>query len=193
MKRSAAGFLANMASVGIASLVLSGSHAAEPGLKNPAGTYEVRICRTACLTTGDEGVLVKGYLVLFANPLQKHDLARVPSASTRLDRNGLPNACFLLKKLPGRTYTGYAGIDDSGFTIWSIEGDELQVSLYRSPDAGYRASMRATTKHFEGTGKSWGVGAAAPREANTDYVLFRRTGESDIKRCEPTAKDSSAK
>ena len=171
------------AAMSIGLLMLSPLHAAEKDIETPAGSYEVRICKTACLATSDEGLLVKGHLVLFPGSIEKHDLDRLRSLDFRRERDAAPNACFVLEKMAA-SYAGYAGIDKSGLAAWSVTGDELIFDLMRSPDAGYRVSVRATTKGFEGTGRSWGVGVAAPRERGPEYVMLRRTGESDIRKCE---------
>lgn len=181
--------LVRTASVGIACLVLSSSQAAEHNLKTPAGTYEVWICKTACSVIDEESVVVKGHVVLFTATLEKNELARFSSASLRYLRDKPPNACFALEKLPGSAYHGYAGIQESGLTVWSVTGDELKLTLMRSPDAGYRVSVRPTATGFEGEGTSWGAGAAAPLEPGPDSIILRRTGESDIRRCEQMVRD----
>ena len=170
-------------------LVLSSSQAAEHLPTTPAGTYEIRICKTACSASDEESVLIKGYVVLFATSLEKHELARFPSTSLRYLSDKSPNACFALQKIPGRAYTGYAGIQSLGLTVWSVTGDELKLMLMRSADAGYRVSVRSTATGFEGEGTSWGAGVAAPPELGPDAIVLRRIGESDIRRCEQILRD----
>lgn len=175
--------LVKVASVGSAALMLSSAQAAGQPLETPAGTYEIRICKTACVAGEDEGVVVKGHVVLFSAVLDKQEIARIPSASLRYVPNNAPNACFVLEKMSGRDYKGYAGIDESGFTAWSVTDDQPKLSLFRSPDAGYQVSLRPTTKGFEGEGTSWGAGVAAPPERGPDFVVLQNVGKSDIRRC----------
>jgi hypothetical protein len=93
------------------------------------------------------------------------------------------NGCFELEKLPDRGYRGYAGIEKAGLTAWKIEGDELQFMLFRSPDAGYKVSVRSMKTGFAGTGQSWGAGVAAPPEPRTEKVVLRRTGAAEVSQC----------
>lgn len=170
-------------SVVAACLVVSSARAAD--LPPVAGTYEISICRDACPATGDENVLVKGHLVLFPAQLNDGDLARLEAAHVSSSHVQQPNGCFTLQKLPGRTYKGYAGIDEAGLTTWSIEGNELLFALYRSPDAGYKVTAQRSTTGFAGTGKSWGAGVAAPQAPGPEDVVARRIGDADMKHCEP--------
>lgn len=170
------------AAVQVAACVgISFAHAAEPLEQSVAGSYDVLICKDSCPAAGDQGVLLKGRLVLFAAQLQPAERDRL-----RLSRSFMGaelNGCFALEKLPDRGYKGYAGIDKAGLTSWSIEGDELHFLLYRSPDAGYRVIVRRTKIGFEGTGQSWGAGVAAPPERTSERVVLRRTGVAEVSRC----------
>jgi hypothetical protein len=175
--------LVRAAAVSIACLMFS-SQAAGQQPATPAGSYEVRICKKACTAADDESVLVKGYVVLFEKALAEDVAGRLPSGSFDHLLYKSFNACFALQKVPGRAYKGYAGIQKSGVTFWSAAGEELQLSLMRSPDAGYGVSLRPTAMGLEGEGRSWGAGVAAPQERVPDYVAFSRVGESDVRRCE---------
>jgi hypothetical protein len=148
-----------------------------------AGTYEILICKSSCPVTGDENVLIRGRLVLFPMDLTQPDLARIHSSHFSHLGRQVPNACFALDKLQGRTYAGYAGIDKEGLTAWSIEGDELHFALYHSPDAGYKVTAQRTTMGFDGTGRSSGVGVAAPVGLSPDKVIARRIGDADMGQC----------
>jgi hypothetical protein len=157
------------------------AHAAEPLEKSVAGSYDVLICKDSCPASGDQGVLLKGRVVLFAASLQQTERDRL-----RLEDSFMGpevNGCFALEKLPDRGYKGYAGITKAGLTAWSIEGDELRFLLYRSPDAGYRVIVQRTKIGFEGTGQSWGAGVAAPPERTPEKVVLRRTGAAEVSRC----------
>lgn len=165
-------------------LLAAQAHAAELPEKSFAGTYEILICKDSCPANGEKDVIVKGRLVLFSTNFQQSELARL-EASGLSPMRGEPasNACFELEKLPGRNYKGYAGIDKAGLTGWSIEGDELHFALFHSPDAGYRVTAKRTAFGFDGTGKSWGAGVAAPVGATLDTVVLRRTGAADLSQC----------
>lgn len=156
--------------------------AAEHDMTTLAGVYEVQICKLTCATSDDGTVVVRGYLVLFSEALSRSELARFPSTHVR--HVSSPNACFMLEKVPGRAYAGYAGINKSGLTTWSVTSAELTFSLMRSADAGYKVSVRSSVAGFDGEGTSWGVGAAAPPEPGPDHVRLRRVGRSDVRRCE---------
>lgn len=168
----------------VACLGISYAHAAGLPEQSVAGSYEILICKGSCPAAGDRDVWVKGRLVLFPANLRQPELARVHVSS---HMHGIPNGCFGLKKLPGRSYVGYAGIEEAGTTEWSIEGDQLHFALYHSPDAGYRVTVQRTTTGFDGTGQSWGVGMGAPKDSTLDKVVLRRTGAADLRQCPPKA------
>jgi hypothetical protein len=122
--------------------------------------------------------------MLFPTDFQQPELARLESSGLRPMRGEPPsNGCFGLEKLQGRNYKGYAGIDEAGLTGWSIEGDELHFALYHSADAGYKVAATRRTIGFDGTGRSWGAGVAAPVGATLDKVVLRRTGAADLSQC----------
>lgn len=111
----------------VACLGISYAHAADLPEQSVAGSYEILICKGPCAAAGDKNVLVSGRLVLFPVNLQQPELARVHVS--RHMYGDKPNGCFGLKKLPGRSYVGYAGIEKAGTTAWSIEGDQLHFAL----------------------------------------------------------------
>jgi hypothetical protein len=167
-------------------LLLLAAHAdaAELHEESIAGTYELLICKDSCPTAGDKDVLIKGRLVLFPTNFQPPELARLESLGLSPMRGeSPPNGCFGLEKLEGRKYQGYAGIDKAGLTSWSIQGHELLFALFRSPDAGYKVTAQRTTSGFDGSGRSWGAGVAAPQGATVDKVVLRRTRGADLSQC----------
>jgi hypothetical protein len=165
----------------MALLGISYAQAAEVPAQSVAGTYEVLICTGSCASARDQDVVVKGRVVLFANSLRPQELARVHLPGRRM--RGEPNGCFALEKVPGRTYEGYAGIEDAELTSWSIGNDELTFTLFRSPDAGYKVAAHRAETGFTGTGRSWGAGVAAPKVTTPDRVVLRRTGAADLSQC----------
>ena len=164
----------------MACLAISQAQAVEPPEASIAGPYEILICKDSCPASGDENVWVKGHVVLFPVSLDQRDLKRLSAsrfASTA------PNGCFALARLQENTYRGYAGIDKTGVTAWSIKGDGLQFDLYRSPDAGYKVTAQRTEQGFDGEGKSWGAGVAAPVGIGPDKIVMRRIGVADLSHC----------
>jgi hypothetical protein len=163
-----------------------GAHAADMSPESIAGTYEVLICKDACPSWGSKGVLAKGRLVLFAQRLTPQEIEQVTAANVSSMRTQRPNGCFGLEKKDS-SYQGYAGIEKAGLTEWSVGDVGLSFLLYRSPDAGYRVDAErrneSDKKNFDGTGKSWGAGVAAPQEPSLDKVVLRRTGAASLKTC----------
>jgi hypothetical protein len=167
----------------MACLAISQAQAVEPPEPSIAGTYEILICKDSCSAGGDENVWVKGRVVLFPTSLEQSDLKRFSSSRFYRTPGQAANGCYALARLQENVYRGYAGIDKSGVTAWSIKDDVLHVDLYRSPDAGYRVTAQRTEQGFEGEGKSWGVGVAAPVGLGPDKIVMRRIGVADLSHC----------
>lgn len=180
MTHRAADFSRKVALRLVACLAISQAQAIEPPEEPIAGTYEILICKDSCPASGDENVWVKGQVVLFPTSLEQGDLKRF--SSSRFSSTA-PNGCYALQKLQEHGYLGYAGIDKTGVTAWSIEADGLHFALYRSPDAGYKVTAQRTKTGFDGEGKSWGAGVAAPVGAGLDKVVMRRIGVADLSHC----------
>lgn len=151
-----------------------------------AGTYEILICKDSCPARGDKGVLAKGRVVLFAQSLTPQEIEQVTAANVSTLRSQHPNGCFGLEKKDS-TYHGYAGIEKAALTEWSIADVGLTFLLYRSADAGYRVTAqrndRGNKRGFDGNGKSWGAGVAAPQDPSLDQIVLRRTGDAKLKTC----------
>jgi hypothetical protein len=79
----------------------------------------------------------------------------------------------------------FAALNENGFSAWAMKNDEIEFSMFRSPDAGYQVTVRLKGFDFVGAGSSWGAGAAAPHFSN-DVVVGRRTGPPDATQCIPT-------
>ncbi len=75
--------------------------------------------------------------------------------------DGMGNGWFELRST-GPEVKSYAGITPGGLLHWkrAAGADSASFALYRSPDAGYEVSVRATPTGFRGEGHSWGAGAA---------------------------------
>lgn len=164
-----------------------GVHAADMSPESIAGTYDVLICKDSCPSLGSKGVLARGRLVLFAQGLTAQEVEQMTAANVPTLRSAkAPNGCFALEKKDS-SYQGYAGIDKVGLTQWSIGDLGLTFHLYRSPDAGYRVDARrkneSDKKNFDGTGKSWGAGVAAPQDSTLDKVVLKRTSDASLKAC----------
>ena len=148
----------------------------------PAGTYEVLICKGACSFTERANVVVKGVLVWMpaaftsteVTELRTHGFERVHYS------DGEPNACFVLRTVvKDRTY---AGLVRTGITSWSLNGSNLWIDFYTSPDAGYVATVRFTGERLEGEGDSLG-GAEDEPHLGRDVVVGRRVGAAFPMKC----------
>ena len=149
-----------------------------PRLAGLAGTYTLAVCREAPCVPGDTArAYLVGMLVLVDRA--SAEAAELPPA--RLEAEPRANACFLTT-YRRRVEGSYAGITPREYVRWSVHGDSISFPLYRSPDAGYVASVRMTTRGLVGGGISWGVGAARIR-AVRDTVIATRTGPPDRLRC----------
>jgi hypothetical protein len=91
------------------------------------------------------------------------------------------NACFVLDVV--RKNNTYAGIQKLGFTSWSPAGDGVQLSLARTPDAGYVATLGKMAGGLRGTSSSWGAGVAAPKEHTQEEIIAIRSGDADLAKC----------
>ena len=175
--------LAGSATVSIVTwLAIASAHAADLTQASIAGTYEILICEDSCQPNADNNVWVKGRVVLFPDEMKTDDVARFDTQFV----HGEPlNACFALEKLQEHLYWGYAGIEETGLTVWSVQDAALQFSLFHSPDAGYQVTVQPTSTGFDATGKSWGAGVAAPDWQGDDKVVMRRIGAADMSQCNP--------
>lgn len=146
-----------------------------------AGTYDLLICQGTCSFAEQKNVLVKGQLVLFADKLAKADLDRFDENRFQWRGGDSINGCFTLEAV--RQHVIYAGIEKIGVTTWSEQGNKYQFELFRSPDAGYGASVERTTTGLLGSGSSWGAGAGAPQQHSEEFIVARRTGDAKISNC----------
>ena len=145
-----------------------------------AGTYELLICKSDCGFTSDQSVIARGVVVLFNRSLSADEIKNVgtmPFASAPEDLR----ACFSGDR-PEHAET-YAFIQEKAAIAWSIENDVLKLELFRSPDAGYNAELRAQGDVLTGAGTSWGAGAGSPNFAKDNVIVGRRVGPPDISRC----------
>ena len=161
-------------------LILAAAATANPATveansAQPAGSYEILICKSACSFSDRTNVVVDGLIVLMAPAL-------TPSENQDLHAHGFrpvyqeddpPNACFVLHTIVQRRT--YAGIEPMGVTSWSLNGSMLRIDLYASSDAGYVANLSLHGERLEGAGSSWGLGAAKP-DLGPDTVVGRRIG-----------------
>jgi hypothetical protein len=167
----------------MACLAISQAQAVEQPQASIAGTYEILICKDSCPASGDENVWVKGHLVLFPVSLEQGDLKRFSSSRFYRTQGQAANGCYALERLQENAYLGYAGINKTGVTAWSIKDDGLHFDLYRSADAGYKVTAQRTEQGFDGEGKSWGAGVAAPVGLGPDKIVMRRIGVADLSHC----------
>jgi len=151
------------------------------------GVYEILICQGLCASASSPNVEVKGHIVLFAQPLSREVALRLDPFYLPGRAREEPNGCYELALQNGGSYTGYAGGKPYGVTAWYYWQNEIVVSLYRSPDAGYDATLRPTFNGFAGRGISWGFGEAEPSKPEAQTIVARRTGDANIALCEEWA------
>jgi hypothetical protein len=151
-----------------------------------AGTYRLTICVRPC-TEGDTGV-VRGQLVLFANPVRLNTLPdTIRAALTErvgwlLRPSEAPNACFALPSGPSHVQGRelYAGIIRRSFTHWHDAPAGITVLLYRSPDAFYSLVGTIDSSRFRGRGEQ---GNCCGGDPPVTYFLAHRVGEADVNSC----------
>lgn len=154
--------------------------ATAPGAEQwPAGTYRLRVCGGSC----GQAVLAEGTLVLLGRDLTSQEQAVLePLLSFPVQTQ--PNACFLFTRSAGTM----AGIIHSGSTHALILLDTVVVDLYRSPDAGFRATIgRRGARHdprpgdrLEGRGEQW---FAPGPDRGPVHVEAEWIAAADLARC----------
>jgi hypothetical protein len=152
-----------------------------------SGTYDILVCKGACGFDTLENVVVRGFLILEAQPFQPPNAPERPfevfgARNLLLRMAGPTNACFVLETLErNRTY---AGLIPVGFTSWSSDGDTVIIQLYASPDAGHTVTVTLSAQGFRGTGtSSGGGGGAPPLWWQPDLIVGRRTGPANTSTC----------
>ncbi len=173
---------------GIFAFVISGcagSAASVQSSSPPVGTYEIWLCKDACVQSDSIQVIVAGHLVLLPDRLPLH---QVPdSARWYFERQffeGEPNACFALARMDSEAKT-YAGTAPVGSTHWASRSARplrIAVSLFDSPDSGHEVEADLEQDRLRGIGTSWGAGGA-DRNFSTDSVYGRRIGPPQLERC----------
>lgn len=169
--------------------------AAVPG-EGVAGTYAVEVYPALEATT--EPPSVSGYLVLEDSTFSLDEISE-PARSqilrsafllARVEAEGRPNACFVLE---GRSATRtYAGLASVGMTRWRHQAvDSITIALYRSPDAGHRATFVLRGNRIGGRGTSWGAGDWH-RDLPDDRIRGRRLGPPDRDLCIRAAEIAAA-
>lgn len=160
-------------------------YATESPAVQVAGVYELLICKGSCMFGDNRNVVVRGNIVLLANPLHREDIDRLDKAYYPTRYKEVPNGCFALARLPDRAYSGLAGADSFGVTAWLMNGSTLRLALAHTSDAGYDATVQPVPEGFEGRGITWG-GALVSTSGipnQTDQIIARRTGDADVRDC----------
>lgn len=149
------------------------------------GVYDILICNGSCAFGSDKNVVVHGQIALLPSPLDRADIERLDPDYYPTRSHEVPNACFVLERLPGRTYLGFAGMDRFGVTGWLIEKGTLRFALAHTPDAGYEAAVQLSPVGFEGEGRSWGGAVVNTSDGPepADKLIARRVGASDANTC----------
>jgi hypothetical protein len=142
-------------------------------ISGPAGTYEIAVCRTSCSLQDTAAAYAVGWLILLDDP---------NAAENRNPRHRHKNGCFDFPKLLQLEDTYL--LKRGGRVAWARDSTgAIGFSLFATADAGYGVRVRVVNGVLEGTGISWGAGAAAIPNAPRDYIVGRRTGPPDRSRC----------
>jgi hypothetical protein len=147
------------------------------------GTYEILFCNDACTFADQSEVIVKGRLVLFANPLSKDELGRFNEARMFSHASDEAiNGCFDLQRL--KPTDSYVGGEKIGLTTWSEVDGKITFNLFHSPDAFYIASLNNGDGELVGEGASAGAGMGAPRKGLApDRIVAKRVGFAQLDQC----------
>ena len=175
-----------MRRIGLHAFLLAVVVTTVPAAAQVPGTYRLTICTRPC-TESDSGV-VRGRLVLFYDAIRVDTLSQslrtALSERIRLRATGPEsvNACFALPTGPahvaGREL--YAGIIRRGLTRWDVSGSDINVMLYRSPDAWYELVGRFESRGYVGRGEQVNCCGGDPPST---FFLARRVGPPDINSC----------
>lgn len=165
------------------SVCLTTVSAAEPTEAQLVGTYQVIICRGPCSFASVKNAVIEGTFVLLADRLERSEGENLDTGFQPILSRGNANGCYLLRRLSGSGYVGYANTRGPALTVWSQKSDELHLSLFRSTDAGYEVVLREDKGALSGTGQSWGAGVAEPEDKTMDQVIARRVGSAEIGAC----------
>ena len=147
-----------------------------------AGTYAVAVCKGApCVPDDTVHAVAWGQVVLFNEPI---NLVALSDSARRLLADiylhAPTNGCTIMRSAPHvQTYLALT----SGMRWESIAGAPDRITLlHRSPDARYDALLRVTVNGLNGTGRSWGAGAAKV-DWPADTIVARRIGPPDLNAC----------
>src|SRR4051812_18033334 len=171
-----------------------GADTRDPGSEpapTPAGTYRIAICKRGCEAADTARAEAWGVLVLMDSPLTlaaSGDSGDAGFGSGRARRGSTtPNACYGLDR-PDSART-YAGITSAGQTWWAADArGDVRVQLYRSPDASYVATLRASSGGaLRGHGASRGTGVVET-DWPDDSISAVRIGAADASLCIPSAR-----
>jgi hypothetical protein len=155
------------------------------------GHYRMRVCAAApCTATDSSNIVAAGDLVLFAEggvldriPEGARDRLRRASYMLIYEAPEKTNACFALRRL--QTQVGdievYAGIIPVGLSMWTLQGGQLRVPVYGSPDARFELVGEVNGATYEGQG--WHFDCCRPGLNRRIPFVAERVGEPSIEPC----------
>lgn len=148
------------------------------------GAYAIRICKSACPMSSDEGIYAHGTVMLFGEAMDPAEAKRLdPSFSPDL-ANAKPNGCFVLARASDDPQARYASAKTSGLVNWAIADGRLRFSLYLVVDSGYAVSLHPTAEGFGGEGHFWGDFPPTPKPEK-HRVDMTWIGAADEAQCQP--------
>jgi hypothetical protein len=154
------------------------ARSAAPSSVGAAGTYEMAVCRTLpCAPRDSAAAYVLATVVL----LDSAGAIAADMPPSRWEPGRIATGCMVIhhrRSVP----ESFAGITVREYFIWRDSAGMVNFPLFRSPDAAYDVSARATASGFTGSGRSWGafeVEIRGPR----DTVVAIRTGPPRRLRC----------
>jgi hypothetical protein len=172
--------ITNLLFIFLGAVPLLGPSYASAQQRDVAGTYEVILCPGDCDFDKSDSVVVKGYFVLFNQPIDKERLKR--SWADFEVQFGYPDstACFSFKPLKSNRQT-FAGIIRNGTTSWKRRenSDTIEFGVYRSADGFCDIAGEFSGRLFKGKAITRHMG----KTTSEDTVLARRIGDPDMKFC----------
>ncbi len=153
-------------------------------VETAGGTYEFWICRGSCSSPSDTSVFASGRFVIFVDTISRRELEAAPIIAGRIEYHPGARACFVFLMQRETDVRSYAGMEPGGWTSWGQGSPaQLNIRLFASPDAFYRAELVKRGEVWLGVGKSLGYGAVVGAGFSADSVRARRVGPADLSEC----------
>jgi hypothetical protein len=163
-----------------AGLVVLLIHTSSMSNTPPEGVYAITVCHGPCASEPQRPTKLQGALVLLSEPVPDNVVKALgPAVYGHKAIEGRPNGCFRLGQ-----YRDFGGnvlrepLESAELVHWSLEGDEIVVNLFRTPDAGYVIRTKVGVE-VRGSGGRW------PKDHDPiDEVVGRRIASASSSTCD---------